>query len=382
MKHDLERVEIPGEHGARERAWNVVQAAFADRLPVERTSRRLRPVLALAVVLAVVAAAISPAGRAVIDEIREVVGIERAQPALFSLPSSGSLLVASDAGIWVVQEDGSRRLLGDYREASWSPFGRFVVAARENELAALEPDGNVRWTLARRAVRFPRWAGSATDTRIAYVTSGELHVVAGDGTDDVDLEGLHAAERIAPAWRPGGGFVLAYVDWRGRVHAFNADTGRTFWPRRPFLSGRFPDARKVVWSSDGKRLLLVRPSMLVVFGTESAAPLAVRQMRGVVHAAFEPGSHRIAVARANEVLLLDADRLAAAPRRLFTGTGAFESLGWSPDGRWLLVGWPAADQWVFVRADGKSIRAVANVSEQFRSQSFPRVESWCCAASG
>jgi hypothetical protein len=35
---------------------------------------------------------------------------------------------------------------------------------------------------------------------------------------------------------------------------------------------------------------------------------------------------------------------------------------------------------VFVRADGgtRHIRAVANVSEQFRSRAFPRVEGWCC----
>src|SRR5919108_369433 len=52
-------------------------------------------------------------------ELHETVGIEHAQPALFSLPSPGRLLVASDAGVWVVREDGSKRLLGPYREASW-----------------------------------------------------------------------------------------------------------------------------------------------------------------------------------------------------------------------------------------------------------------------
>ena len=99
----------------------------------------LRLALAVAVVVAALAAVLSSPGRAVLDEVREAVGVERAQPALFSLPAPGRLLVASDAGVWVVQEDGSKRLLGPYREASWSPFGRFVVAARENELAALEP---------------------------------------------------------------------------------------------------------------------------------------------------------------------------------------------------------------------------------------------------
>ena len=167
MKDELERVDIPGEHEARARTWAVVRAAFAERQPIERRPRRLRPVIALAVVFALVAAALSAPGRAVIDEIREAVGVERAQPALFSLPAGGRLLVASDVGIWLVQEDGSKRLLGDYREATWSPFGRFVVAVRENELAALELDGDVRWTLARPGVRFPRWTGTETDTRIA-----------------------------------------------------------------------------------------------------------------------------------------------------------------------------------------------------------------------
>lgn len=379
MKRKLERVEIPGEHDSFERAWAVLEAGFAARQPAPRRSHWPR-VAAVAVALtAVLAAALSSPGRAVIDEIREVVGVERAQPALFALPAPGKLLVASDAGVWVVQEDGSKRLLGDYREASWSPFGRFVAAVRENELAALEPDGAVRWTLARRTVAFPRWTGSATDTRIAYLTTSRLHVVPGDGMGDIDVAGLPAAARIAAAWRPGRGFVLAYVNTRGRVYAFDAKRGSDFWAKRPVISGRFPDARKLVWSSDGRRLVLVRPSMVVVFGTESASPLAIRQMRGVVDAAFEPGSHRLAIARRNDVVLLDVDRLPGKPRRLFGGTGPFEGVAWSPDGRWLLVGWPAADQWVFVRRDGGSIRAVSNASEQFRSGSFPRVEGWCCA---
>jgi hypothetical protein len=80
------------------------------------------------------------------------------------------------------------------------------------------------------------------------------------------------------------------------------------------------------------------------------------------------------------VLLYDARRPRAAPRRLFVGAGPFAGLAWSPDGRWLLLDWPAADQWVFLRADGRSIRAVANVSEQFRSRTSPRIQGWCCAS--
>ena len=33
---------------------------------------------------------------------------------------------------------------------------------------------------------------------------------------------------------------------------------------------------------------------------------------------------------------------------------------------------------MFVRADGRKIVAVSNISAQFRSDEFPRVEGWCC----
>ena len=79
------------------------------------------------------------------------------------------------------RQDGSKRLLGGYHEASWSPFGRFVVASRANELAALEPDGDVRWTLARRASRSPRWTGTRDGHADRLRRPTGIRVVAGDG---------------------------------------------------------------------------------------------------------------------------------------------------------------------------------------------------------
>jgi hypothetical protein len=306
----------------------------------------------------------------VLDDLREVVGVERAQPALFSLPSPGRLLVASDAGLWVAQEDGSRRLLGAYREAGWSPFGRFVVASRRNELAALEPDGDVRWTLARPRVAFPRWTGTETDTKIAYLTGSRLHVVAGDGTNDVDAGGMPAAARIAPAWSPGSGFVLAYADTRGRVTVYDAASGAV-----RYRTGPIPDIVSLDWSPRGDGLLIVTADGVEVYGAQGQRLRRV-PLPGVVDAAFSPDGRRIAILRRAEVFLVEPSR--RTTRRVFAGGGPLDGLAWSPDGRWLLVGWPAADQWVFVRADGRRIRAVANVSEQFRSRSFPRVEGWCC----
>ncbi len=258
MKTDLQRIEVPGEHEARERTWSVVQAAFVEREPVERRNRRLWPAVAFAVAVAVVAAALSPPGQAVVDEIREVVGVERAQPALFSLPAEGRLLVASDAGVWIVQEDGSKRLLGQYREATWSPFGRFVAAASENELAALEPDGDVRWTLPRRDVTSPRWAGTETDTRIAYFAGSGIRVVAGDGTGD---RLLVPDARGQLAWRPGAGLVLAYAS-AGEVRVVDVESGRLLW-RAAVRPARPPT--QVAWSSDGRRLLVSSSRNLRVY---------------------------------------------------------------------------------------------------------------------
>lgn len=373
MRRELEQIEIPGEHDARERTWHVVESAFSERQPVPRSSHWPRAAAIAVALAALLAAVASPPGQAVLDEIREVVGVERAQPALFSLPAPGRLLVASDAGVWVVQRDGAKRLLGDYREASWSPFGRFVVAARENELAAVEPDGNVRWTLARRDVRFPRWTGSETDTRVAYVDRTGIRIVAGDGSGD---RLLVPRARWPLAWRPGVAFQLAYADRRGRVVLVDAETGRVLWRSRP--DGTVVELE---WSSNGRRLAARRALAVddvAVYTWRGALYTGFRVRRGTVTAAAtRPGSSARAVA-------VDGDGqsrlfVTGVPGSLLSGPGAFEDLAWSPDGRWLAVGWPAADQWVFVQDDGKRIRAVSNVSEQFRSRSFPRIEGWCCA---
>jgi hypothetical protein len=371
VRHDLERIEIPDEHGARERAWSVVRSAYAEREPVPRPRSKLVPILVAAAMAIAVAAALTPPGRAVLDDVRDAVlptRAERAQPALFSLPAPGRVLAVSDAGAWVVQQDGSRRLLGGYREASWSPFGRFVVASRRSELAALEPDGDVRWTLARPDVRFPRWGGTRTDTRIAYLTGSRLHVVAGDGEDDVDAAGLPAAAAVAPAWRPGRGHVVAYADTLGRVTAYDAAGAVAF--RTPPLAA--PAA--LAWSPQGRLAVATRDAVEVF----SARGRRLRRLpeRGVTALAFAPDGRLAVLARtAVSVWRRDFGQVTG----LFRGGGRLRGLAWSPDGEWLLVGWPTADQWLFLPSSGQGrIEAVSNISAQLRSQSFPRIEGWCC----
>ncbi|MGH3110952.1 MAG: hypothetical protein ACRDQT_08560, partial [Gaiellaceae bacterium] len=334
-------------------------------------------VAAIAIALAaVLASAFSPPGQAVIDEIREVVGVERAEQALFSLPAEGRLLVASDAGVWVVQQDGSKRLLGEYREASWSPFGRFVVAAKRDELAALEPDGDVRWTLARPGVRSPRWAGTPTDTRIAYVDRTGLRIVAGDGTGDRLLVRGFSGTIV---WRPGDEFMLAYATGR-EVRVVDVDTGRLLWRR---ARGGGPPIESM-WSADGRRLLVASGRSVVVYDERGAAAYELGASADPTRAASlaPAGGSLVFVPETGRGQLWVVPRIrpdAGAARRLFSGPGTFNQVAWAPDGRWVLATWVAADQWVFLRPNGAGIRAVSNISEQFRSRSFPRVEGWCCA---
>jgi hypothetical protein len=356
------RFEAPHEHEAAERAWAVVRAAYEQREPVAWPRRHWQPLVTVAVVAAVVAAALSPPGRSVVHSLRKAVGVEQPEPALFSLPAPGQLLVTSSQGVWLVQRDGSKRLLGRYRDATLSPHGLYVAGTRANELVALDPQGHVRWTLARPAPRFPAWTGTRTDTRIAYLSGGRLHVVAGDGTGD---RALGRAALVAPAWRPGPGRVLAYSDGR-RVVVVDADSGavlRRLWPK----------PTKLTWSSDGRRLLVFSPHATRVY-----------EGRRIV-AADDPSDatyDRDAILRGRDALAVRAAGDASSVfslisgQTVFRGTGVFDQVAQSPDGRWVLVSWPTANQWVFVRLRPRRIVGVARITQQFGRDA--RVAGWCC----
>jgi hypothetical protein len=375
LRNLLREVPLPNEEEARRRSLAVVRAAFAAREPVQRRRAYLKPAIAVAAAAAVVAAAVSPPGRAVLGSLRKTVaGEKRAAPELFALPGGGRLLVNSPRGPWIVQPNGSRRLLGHYLAAAWSPHGKYVVVARPNEVVAVDPKGVVKWTVPRPHVRFTRWGGSFVDTRVAYLSGSRLHMVAGDGTGDVDLCGEPAAAPVAPEWRPGLPHVLAFATAAGRVYVLDADHCSLSWRSAPF-----PHPRALRWSDDGRRLFLVTRDKLVAFDDRRARPLGVRWLRGVTDAAFRPGSHELALVRGGQVLALDADRLQAKPRRLFRVTGRIGQIAWSPNGRWLLVTWPDADQFLFVR--GRRIRAFSAIERQFGGGAFPSIGGWCCTSS-
>jgi hypothetical protein len=398
----LREAPVPVGEDAERRGLAVASEAFAQR---RRAPRPALPRLAVAFAVATLLAALmlTSAGAAVRDWVGDVFagGVPDAESGLTEIPGGGRLLVQSTAGPWVVQPDGSRRLLGDYDEATWSPRGLFVAAASGRTLSAVEPDGTPRWSLpAPGRVADPLWSPSGF--QIAYRAGRELRVVAGDGTEDALLD--RRAKPLRPAWSPQGLGLLAYVDAAGSLHVANTDSGETVGS-----AAALDEIAALEWAAGGARLLeasrqalQVRPVALrkalssLALGPPQWVPLPVKAT--LQAAAFSPDGATIAVLlrrpRAagqgprSEVLLIDprkpsGDGLSGSQHRLFAVTGQLTGLAWSPSGSRLLLSWPDADQWLFVPADGRGrIRAIGGIAAEFApgggAVAFPTIDGWCC----
>jgi hypothetical protein len=89
-------------------------------------------------------------------------------------------------------------------------------------------------------------------------------------------------------------------------------------------------------------------------------------------------ARRAATGQASEVALMGPG---AATRVLFRADGPFTRLRFSPSGRWLLVAWPTADQWVFLRPGATGARrvlAASDVTRRLGASGFPQISGWCC----
>jgi hypothetical protein len=329
--------------------------------------------------VAVLAAALSSPGRAMWGSLRDAVGSQpNAKPALFALPAPHSrLLVNSAEGAWVVQSDGSKRLLDGYRDAAWSPHGLYLAAVHGDELRALEPNGDVHWSIGRTGLASPRWSNEGHgDERVAYLAGSTLRVIGGDGRGDRAL--ARHVTAVVPSWRPRA-HVLAYVDGAGRIVVRSTDSGAVQWrvslPQPP---------QALDWSDDGLYLLARGRNSLTVFGyrgTPRLSPLGPGAAV-VVDAAFKPTSHALAfVQRAGSRSVawfyprLVADGMRA--RRVLGVSGVFDRVAWSPDGRWLLLSWRTADEWLFIRsASVRKVIPVAGIDNAFGPAAVPA--GWCC----
>jgi hypothetical protein len=396
----LREPPIPEGEEAERRGLEMVEASFAERGGAEPpgAGRAALPRLALGLAIATVMAALllSAAGAAVRNWVDDVftAGVPDAEPSLTEIPGGGRLLVQSAAGPWVVQPDGSRRLLGHYREATWSPRGLFVAGASGRTLSAIEPDGTPRWSIsASAAVGEPRWSPSGF--RIAYRSGATLRVIAADGSGDGLLD--PQTESVPPAWSPQGLALLAYVGSGGTVRIVDTDRAAPVGSA-PAL----PGIRELEWAAGGSTLLeasgsRLRLRQLIVYklrdqlGIDSPRDVPLPAGARIRDAALSPDGNTVAAllttgsaaSPRSVVVLADAD--GGARQVLFNTPGRLSELAWSPDGGRLLIAWPDADQWLFIPAEGRGrVHAIGDIAAQFspgsRDAAFPRIEGWCCVA--
>jgi hypothetical protein len=169
----------------------------------------------------------------------------------------------------------------------------------------------------------------------------------------------------------------------GLLHTVDTDRGLTL---SVFAAPAGTTA--LAWSGDGRRLLLLAPS-----------ELQLRNRGGrVLWRARAPGSTRFGAAAlgpggtvaatldtrggsSSQLLRYDS---AGHARRLFAGLGRLGEVAYSPSGRWLLVAWRSADQFLFLSPGRpRRIVAISDIAAQFNPgttapSAFPRIAGWCC----
>jgi dipeptidyl aminopeptidase/acylaminoacyl peptidase len=199
---------------------------------------------------------------------------------------------------------------------------------------------------------------------------------------------------VAPAWRPLGELlppgqvaigprtnVLAYLDRRGRVTVRDVDSDRVLWRTHRYGAS----IRGLQWSADRRRLLVSTGSFVDFL--DARGRLSSRVPWPTLAASMSPDSRRTAfirrLKRARSEVVLTGRYGKGPPRRVLTRRGRITYPTWSPDGEWLLVARPSADQWLFIRPSRPvRVKAVANISRQFAPgatgrQPFPGISGWC-----
>ena len=357
---ELLRGPAPGEAAARERAR--VRIADGVRAAAGRRSRRPRGRV-------VVGARGRGASRSSRRSARRATRSPTGSATAVGLRPHAPAAACRAAGERPPSRRAAARLLGRHeldrrgerqapaaRRVDRAPRGRRTGASSSSgasrRLAALDRRGSVRWSLlAPRPVTSALWSPSGF--RVAYRSGQDLRVVAGDGTGDRLLD----PGTFRPmAWRPGRGARARLPLGRAHRHrrrrhraagspASASPTSRTSSPGRPTAAAlRQPPPL----AGDLRRARAPhRPHL-------DARPPDRHDLRA------RPQRHarRGRAARPRRVERGRADGPGRATACCSAPTGASPACASRPRGRWLLVAWPLADQWVFLRPGATGARRV------------------------
>lgn len=398
LRRGLAGIRPSDEADALERAVAISAAEGGEaRGPAVSRGSAQRLAGAVLAASAVLVVALTPAGAAVRDWVGDAVNgtaEEGLRPALTHVPTGGSLLVSSGPQQFAVSSDGSTRLLGSYDSVAWSAQGLYVAGAQGSRLAAMEPDGDLRWSItAPGPVSGQTWAPGCC--RVGYLSDGGLFVVNGDGTDPHRV--VDRVAPVAPAWMPTGydietqasPNVLAYVDAHDRLATINADNGAS--------SASAPLAAQpiAIFWLDRQRILAVEPGDLEVVDTAGGfvSRLAAQLSGAITAAAIAPDGGSLAVLTRSDgaatgvrsmLRLIQLGRHAdTAGRVLFAESGRYDGPVFSPDGSRIELGWRKADQWRFVSTTpGVEPVAIGGITREFdggRNGEMPAIEDWCCS---
>jgi hypothetical protein len=156
--------------------------------------------------------------------------------------------------------------------------------------------------------------------------------------------------------------TLAVFDTAGTVRLYDVPSCRLVMHTQPE-----PAPAKLQWSADGTLLLALTGVGGTVYDTSGHV---VSETTGADDATFVGRTHEVAALRNGSAFLVGSNT------PVFRAVGIRQIVS-SPDGRWLLLTWPAANQWVFVRvAAPHTIRAYSGIARQFGGGSFPSVSGW------
>ena len=381
MRTQLERVPVPDADAAQERARAVVLAAFAEREPAPRPRRGRSPPVAAA--LAALRPSASRSSRPPGQRRRRPGPRGRRRRALGTgaLLAPGRRPAARDV---LATECGSSRRTAKKRLLRRLPRGELVAVrplrrrhTRRTSSRRSSPTATSAGRSRDRGVRSPRLDrhGDRHPDRLRRSHGHPHRRGRRDGRP-----APRAAERGPLAWRPG-----ERPRARLRLRERGARPGRRQRPRRLARPNRGPAERRR--SSNGRRTDAVcscsHPQGSRVYGaarTTRSRGTTRPTGRPTSTRPSEPGTHRVVVARVHGAQSTVFDL--ATGRTVFNGTGVFDGIAFSPDGRWLAIGWRDGRP-VGLRPEPtrpRTIRAVSGIASQFRGA--PRIEGWCCEELG